>query len=109
MKIRLSSKLVAAIVLFSGLVSGALDSLPAFQQRGSQKPKRTSSLLISQYLLALDTTAHTDINSDPDAQPDLPTAKAATAAASAAGLNLDDIQGDIASFQLALRVTWALD
>ncbi|KAJ7902621.1 hypothetical protein B0H14DRAFT_3422114 [Mycena olivaceomarginata] len=78
MKIRLSSKLVAAIVLFSGLGSGALDSLPAFQQRGSQKPKRTSSLLIN-----------------PDAQPDLPTAKAATAAASAAGLNLDDIQGDI--------------
>jgi hypothetical protein len=61
MKIRLSSKLVAAIVLFSGLVSGALDSLPAFQQRGSQKPKRTSSLLISQYLFALVTTAHTDI------------------------------------------------
>ncbi|KAJ7799733.1 fungal peroxidase [Mycena olivaceomarginata] len=78
MKIRLSSKLVAAIFLFSGVVSGALDTLPAFQQRGSQQPKRTSSLLIN-----------------PDAQPDLPTAKAATAAASAAGLNLDDIQGDI--------------
>jgi hypothetical protein len=34
-------------------------------------------------------------NSDPDAQPDLPTAQAATAAASAASLNLDDIQGDV--------------
>jgi hypothetical protein len=39
----------------------------------------------------------TDANfhSDPDAQPDLPTVQAATAAASSAGLNLDDIQGDI--------------
>lgn len=33
--------------------------------------------------------------SDPDAQPDLPTAHAATAAANAASLNLDDIQGDV--------------
>jgi hypothetical protein len=32
---------------------------------------------------------------DPDAQPDLPTAPQAKAAAAAVSLNLDDIQGDI--------------
>ncbi|KAJ7201686.1 fungal peroxidase [Mycena pura] len=32
---------------------------------------------------------------NPDAHPDLPTAKAAAAAASAANLNIDDIQGDV--------------
>ncbi|KAJ7826287.1 fungal peroxidase [Mycena olivaceomarginata] len=46
--------------------------------RGAAKPRRVSSMLIN-----------------PDAQPDLPTVQAATAAASSAGMNLDDIQGDI--------------
>ncbi|KAF7348870.1 DyP-type peroxidase [Mycena venus] len=47
-------------------------------KRGPLKPRRVQSLLIN-----------------PDAQPDLPTVQAATAAASAASLNLDDIQGDV--------------
>lgn len=45
---------------------------------GAVKPRRTSSILIN-----------------PDAQPDLPTARQASTNAQAAGLNLDDIQGDI--------------
>ncbi|KAJ7154707.1 fungal peroxidase [Mycena filopes] len=44
----------------------------------SLEPRRKTSMLIN-----------------PPAQPDLPTIKAATAAAKAASLNLDDIQGDI--------------
>ncbi|KAJ7512546.1 fungal peroxidase [Mycena galericulata] len=47
-------------------------------RRGSVQPRRATSLLIS-----------------PDAQPLLPTVEEATAAAAAAGLNLDNIQGDI--------------
>ncbi|KAF7348508.1 DyP-type peroxidase [Mycena venus] len=78
---KLSINFVSMIILFSGLVSALErhDSSSAFKhRRGPLKPRRTSSLLIN-----------------PDAQPDLPTAEAATAAAAAAGLNLDDIQGDV--------------
>ncbi|KAJ7743528.1 hypothetical protein B0H14DRAFT_2542129 [Mycena olivaceomarginata] len=68
--------------LFAGLGSALdsrRDSAPTLtHSRGAVKPRRISSLLIN-----------------PDAQPDLPTVQAATAAASSAGLNLDDIQGDI--------------
>ncbi|KAJ7868564.1 fungal peroxidase [Mycena olivaceomarginata] len=70
-----------AVVLFTGLVSAfsGHDSASALQhKRGPVKPRRVQSLLIN-----------------PDAQPDLPTAKAANKAAAATGLNLDDIQGDI--------------
>ncbi|KAJ7487892.1 fungal peroxidase [Mycena latifolia] len=47
-------------------------------RRGPVQPRRTKSLLIN-----------------PDAQPDLPSVQEATAAASVANLNLDDVQGDI--------------
>ncbi|KAJ6572014.1 DyP-type peroxidase [Mycena capillaripes] len=79
---KFSTNFVPAVVLFAGLAS-ALDSrhgsAPALKhRRGAVKPRRVSSLLIN-----------------PDAIPDLPTAQAATTAADAAGLNLDDIQGDV--------------
>ncbi|KAJ6616414.1 fungal peroxidase [Mycena sp. CBHHK59/15] len=69
----------SALVLFgiaSELVFAA--SVNEILSRNSVKPRRTKSLLIN-----------------PAAQPDLPSASAAQAAASAATLNLDDIQGDI--------------
>ncbi|KAJ7738214.1 fungal peroxidase [Mycena olivaceomarginata] len=79
---KLSIVTVPTLVLFAGLGSALdsrRDSAPTLtHRRGAVKPRRISSLLIN-----------------PDAQPDLPTVQAATAAASSAGLNLDDIQGDI--------------
>ncbi|KAJ7669280.1 fungal peroxidase [Mycena polygramma] len=78
---RFSLNFVSTLVLLNGLTSALgsrHDSAAAPHRRGSVKPRRVSSLLIN-----------------PDAQPDLPTAEAATAAASAASLNLDDIQGDV--------------
>ncbi|KAJ7885150.1 fungal peroxidase [Mycena olivaceomarginata] len=68
---KLSINLISTVVLFSGLASAA-------NSRRTPTPRRASSLLIN-----------------PDAFPDLPTVQAATAAADAAGLNLDDIQGDV--------------
>ncbi|KAJ6572004.1 dye-decolorizing peroxidase precursor [Mycena capillaripes] len=44
---------------------------------------------------SLEPRRKTNMLINPDAQPDLPTIKAANAAASAVGLNLNDIQGDI--------------
>ncbi|KAJ6554408.1 fungal peroxidase [Mycena capillaripes] len=78
MKLRFNN-VVPTVVLFASLAS-ALASPPASlkHKRAPVQPRRVNSLLIN-----------------PDAQPDLPTLKAATAAASTAGLNLDDIQGDI--------------
>jgi hypothetical protein len=88
---KLSINLVSTVVLFSGLASAA-------NSRRTPTPRRASSLLISDYFfyVVLDTTyRYSFIHSDPDAFPDLPTVQAATAAADAAGLNLDDIQGDV--------------
>ncbi|KAJ7098345.1 fungal peroxidase [Mycena epipterygia] len=79
---KLINNVIPAVALFAGLASALVpryDFTPAVKQRqGAIKPRRTASLLIN-----------------PDAQPDLPTVQAATAAASAANLNLDDIQGDV--------------
>ncbi|KAJ7893995.1 fungal peroxidase [Mycena leptocephala] len=81
MKLTLNN-FVPTVVLFAGLVSALgsrHDSSSTLKHRREPlKPRRVSSLLIN-----------------PDAQPDLPTAQAATVAASAASLNLDDIQGDV--------------
>jgi hypothetical protein len=87
---KLSINLVSTNILFSGLTSAA-------NSRRAPTPRRASSLLLSDYFFyVLDTTyPYSFIHSDPDAFPDLPTAQAATAAADAAGLNLDDIQGDV--------------
>ncbi|KAJ6571984.1 dye-decolorizing peroxidase precursor [Mycena capillaripes] len=77
---KLSINIIPTLLFFTGpafaLGSGHDSTLK--HRRGSVQPRRTSSLLIN-----------------PDAQPDLPTVHAATAAASAASLNLDDIQGDV--------------
>ncbi|KAJ6501273.1 fungal peroxidase [Mycena vulgaris] len=73
---KLINNVIPAIVLFAGLASALAP--PVKHRRGPVEPRRTQSLLIN-----------------PDAQPDLPTVQAATAAASAASLNLDDIQGDV--------------
>ncbi|KAJ6563614.1 fungal peroxidase [Mycena vulgaris] len=73
---KLVNNFIPAIVLFAGLASALAP--PVKHRRGPVEPRRTQSILIN-----------------PDAQPDLPTVQAATAAASAADLNLDDIQGDV--------------
>ncbi|KAJ7725949.1 fungal peroxidase [Mycena metata] len=75
MYMRFTLTLIPAVAFFTGL-SSALGHDTTTSKRGAV-PRRTQSLLIN-----------------PDAQPDLPSAQAASAAASAAGLNLDDIQGD---------------
>ncbi|KAJ7484484.1 fungal peroxidase [Mycena latifolia] len=81
---KLVNNVIPAVVLFAGLASALTThydsrSTSALKhRRGPVQPRRTKSLLIN-----------------PDAQPDLPTVQAATAAASAASLNLDDVQGDI--------------
>ncbi|KAJ6603570.1 fungal peroxidase [Mycena vulgaris] len=70
---------VLAAGFVSALVSSRQESTSALKhRRGTLQPRRTKSLLIN-----------------PDAQPDLPSLEAATTAASAAYLNLDDIQGDV--------------
>ncbi|KAJ7033172.1 fungal peroxidase [Mycena alexandri] len=66
---------ISAVVLFASLSSTL--ATPK-HKRGAVKPRRTRSLLIN-----------------PDAFPDLPTAQEASAVAADAGLNLDDIQGDV--------------
>ncbi|KAF8590826.1 fungal peroxidase [Ramaria rubella] len=65
----------ATISFLAGLSSQVVSAHPS---SNVLKPRRTSSILIN-----------------PAAQPDLPTASQAVAAAAAASLNLDDIQGDI--------------
>ncbi|KAJ6554263.1 hypothetical protein B0H19DRAFT_1152998, partial [Mycena capillaripes] len=78
MKLRFNN-VVPTAVLFASLASALAPPSASIQhKRAPVQPRRVNSLLIN-----------------PDAQPDLPTLKAATAAASAAGLDLDDIQGDI--------------
>jgi hypothetical protein len=99
MKLTLNN-FVPTVVLFAGLVSALgsrHDSSSTLKHRREPlKPRRVSSLLISNCFFIWDPTiADADCDSDPDAQPDLPTAQAATVAASAASLNLDDIQGDV--------------
>ncbi|KAF7359690.1 DyP-type peroxidase [Mycena venus] len=78
MKFRISN-VVPAVVLFTGIASALSvhDSTSALK-RETAKPRRVHSLLIN-----------------PAGQPAVPSLKAATTAANAAGLNLDDIQGDI--------------
>ncbi|KAJ7917245.1 fungal peroxidase [Mycena leptocephala] len=73
------SNVVPAVILFTGIASALSvhDSTSALK-RETAKPRRVHSLLIN-----------------PSGQPAVPSLKAATAAANAAGLNLDDIQGDI--------------
>ncbi|KAJ7154720.1 fungal peroxidase [Mycena filopes] len=71
---------LSTVVLFASL-SSALghESTSAFKHgKRAVAPRRTQSLLIN-----------------PDAMPDLPSAKAASTAAAAAGINLDDVQGDV--------------
>ncbi|KAJ7138453.1 fungal peroxidase [Mycena crocata] len=76
---KLFNNVIPAVVLFASLASALVPPRDfTSARRGPVAPRRKSSLLIN-----------------PDAQPDLPTAQAATAAASAANLNLDDIQGDV--------------
>ncbi|KAJ7931178.1 fungal peroxidase [Mycena leptocephala] len=80
---------LSTVVLFASLVSalGSRHSPSASSskhRRGPLKPRRVTSLLIN-----------TNVLPDPDAQPDLPTVEEATAAATTAGLNLDDIQADV--------------
>ncbi|KAJ7034781.1 dye-decolorizing peroxidase precursor [Mycena alexandri] len=79
---RFTLAFVSAVAFFTGLSSalshGSTSTSRGHTQRGAVQPRRTQSLLIN-----------------PDAQPDLPSAQAASAAASAAGLNLNDIQGDV--------------
>ncbi|KAJ6499790.1 fungal peroxidase [Mycena vulgaris] len=78
MKLQLNNVVLAAL-LSAGLASALAPRHDAIKHtRGPLQPRRTKSLLIS-----------------PAAQPELPTLKGATAAASAVGMNLTDIQGDI--------------
>ncbi|KAF7369765.1 DyP-type peroxidase [Mycena venus] len=84
------NNVLPTVVLFSGIASAfsGHDSASALQhKRTPLKPRRVQSLLIN-----------------PDAQPDLPTVQAATAAATAVGLNLDDIQGDLLRAKLAADI-----
>ncbi|KAJ6578622.1 fungal peroxidase [Mycena sp. CBHHK59/15] len=77
------SPTLASLLLFAGLASelvsaGAVARVNNIPSQDYVKPRRTSSILIS-----------------PAALPKLPSASAAKAAASAADLNLTDIQGDL--------------
>lgn len=87
------------MILFTGIASALSvhDSTSALK-RETAKPRRVHSLLISECFLYCTPPQRILIfSSDPSGQPAVPSLKAATAAANAAGLNLDDIQGDILS------------
>ncbi|KAJ7731151.1 fungal peroxidase [Mycena maculata] len=74
------NNVVPTVVLLAGFASALTTPHDSAlkHKRGPIKPRRTTSLLIS-----------------PAAQPDLPTVQEATTAASAANLNLTNIQGDV--------------
>lgn len=95
MKLALNN-VVPAVVLFAGLASALTtpQSSAVKQRRGPVQPRRTSSLLISNFSHSISILA-INLYLGPAAQPELPTVQEATAAASAANLNLTDIQGDV--------------
>ena len=95
MKLKVNSSFTS-LSLFVGLVVQIASAFPS-DGTVTVARRRTTSILNSTFNVLMPFLVFSDQASiaDPAAQPNLPTAPQAQAAAAAASLNLDDIQGDI--------------